>query len=620
LNVHSIFVSSHFIFLALRFPFVVLCSHSISFNVYCSDGLYHCDYCAKDLSTSLRIKCAVCPDFDLCLECFSVGAEIKPHSSDHAYRVVDNLSFPVFTLDWGADEEMLLLEGVETFGLGNWVKVAEHVGKHADDCRAHYFSVYVETTTFPAPQRSSEMDGVDIRKLIEDRRRAGAERIALARQQSAVAKRGRPVASTDKPKPSGGDAAGAAAQSSDVNIKTEDTGAAAGAGKVKQEGKQKNKKQQQQQQQHNVGSKLVTPLAGATSGNATPATSGFLPSAGGPALPGTTTATTAAGAVDGVQLIAPPSAEPGAPLMLSEAQQTGYHIKRNEFDPEYDHEAESIISELDFPEEESEEERAAKLRLIQIYNRRLDERARRYNFALSRGLVNVKRQSAIDRRRAPAERELLGRLRVIARYLPPQQWEALAENVAAEGRLRARIGQLQQYRAMGMRTFEEVETFEAIEAKKKKEVPPAAQAGKSRLQRIPVDETAMEAELASLGHVHAAAGVHSQHATIVDGRGPDGLQAWRTRRGVLLDIASLPDIEPLNAQERSLCANQRYLPAQYLCVKAEAMRIQDEKGSVSLDDMFKMPFKVSQGRTAELHEFFETAGWIVAPKSGKGNK
>ena len=536
--------------------------------------------------------------------------------------MVDNLSFPVFTLDWGADEEMLLLEGVESFGLGNWVKVAEHVGKHADDCRAHYFSVYVETDTFPVPQPSPEMEGVDIRKLIEDRRRAGAERIALARQQSAVAKRGRPVVSTDKPKPSG-DAGGAAAttagggaQNSDVLVKVEDSAGGGGAvstGKIKQEGKQKNAKKQQQQVQPHAGSKLVTPVAVTINGEATPATSAFLPSAattgGGP------------GPHDGVQLIAPPPAgEPGAPLMLSEAQQTGYHIKRNEFDPEYDHEAESIISELDFPEDEPEEERLAKLRLIQIYNRRLDERARRYNFALSRGLVNVKRQSAIDRRRAPAERELLGRLRVISRYLPQPQWEALAEGVAAEGRLRARIGQLQQYRAMGMRTFEEVEAFEAVDAKKKKEVPPAAQAGKSRLQRIPVDETAMETELATLGHVHAAAGVHSQHATIADGRGADGLQAWRTRRGVLLDIASLPDIEPLNASERSLCANQRYLPAQYLCVKAEAMRLQAEKGSVSLEDMYKMPFKVSQGRTAELHEFFEQAGWIVAPKSGKGNK
>lgn len=49
----------------------------------------------------VRIKCAVCPDFDLCLDCFSVGVEITPHQNDHAYRVMDCLSFPLFHPDWG---------------------------------------------------------------------------------------------------------------------------------------------------------------------------------------------------------------------------------------------------------------------------------------------------------------------------------------------------------------------------------------------------------------------------------------------------------------------------------------------------------------------------------------
>ena len=512
-----------------------------------------------------------------------MGAEIAPHSSDHAYRVVDNLSFPVYTLDWGADEEMLLLEGVELYGLGNWAKVGEHVGKHPDDCKAHYFEVYVETDTFPVPKPRAEMGGVDIKQLIEERRRAGAERIALARQQSAVARRGRPLGSTKAKSHGGGDGPHAGGEISEGKVKMEENGYA-GTGK---------------QAQPYGGSKLVTPVplpaqAQAVPGEATPATSAFLPPGEGGKMPAT--------------------GEAGAPLMLSEAQQTGYHLKRNEFDPEYDHEAEYIISELDFPEDEPEEERAAKLRLIEIYNRRLDERARRYNFSRSRGLVNVKRQSAIDRRRAPSERELVGRMRVVARYLPQPQWEALAEGVAAEGRLRARIAQLQQYRAMGMRTFEEVERYEAIEAKKKKEVLPAVQSGKSRLQRIPVDEPAMEAELGALGMVHAAAGVHAQHSTVAEGRGADGLQAWRTRRGVILDIAALPDIEPLNASERNLCAHQRYLPAQYLAVKAEALRMQDEQGYVSVDDLQKLPFKVSEGRMADLHEYFVSAGWVTPRK------
>jgi Myb-like DNA-binding domain/Zinc finger, ZZ type len=34
-------------------------------------GIYECDYCHTDISQVPRIRCAVCPDFDLCLECFA---------------------------------------------------------------------------------------------------------------------------------------------------------------------------------------------------------------------------------------------------------------------------------------------------------------------------------------------------------------------------------------------------------------------------------------------------------------------------------------------------------------------------------------------------------------------
>ena len=51
-------------------------------------ALYHCNYCNKDISGKIRIKCTKCPDFDLCLECFTVGAEVHPHKSNHPYRVM----------------------------------------------------------------------------------------------------------------------------------------------------------------------------------------------------------------------------------------------------------------------------------------------------------------------------------------------------------------------------------------------------------------------------------------------------------------------------------------------------------------------------------------------------
>lgn len=58
-------------------------------------ALYHCNYCNKDLSGRIRMKCVACPDFDLCVECFSVGAELTPHKSNHPYRVMVSVLLPL---------------------------------------------------------------------------------------------------------------------------------------------------------------------------------------------------------------------------------------------------------------------------------------------------------------------------------------------------------------------------------------------------------------------------------------------------------------------------------------------------------------------------------------------
>ena len=84
-----------------RLTYSYPCQQLLDHSYACCRGLYHCNYCQKDITGVVRIKCAVCPDFDLCLDCFSVGVEISPHQSDHAYRVMDCLSFPLFHPDWG---------------------------------------------------------------------------------------------------------------------------------------------------------------------------------------------------------------------------------------------------------------------------------------------------------------------------------------------------------------------------------------------------------------------------------------------------------------------------------------------------------------------------------------
>lgn len=51
----------------------------------------------------------------------------------------------------------------------------------------------------------------------------------------------------------------------------------------------------------------------------------------------------------------------------------GWHAKRFEFEPEWDNDAEVSIAEIEFKETDSPEEVQAKLRMLEIYNKRLDE-------------------------------------------------------------------------------------------------------------------------------------------------------------------------------------------------------------------------------------------------------
>ncbi|GAM16866.1 hypothetical protein SAMD00019534_000410 [Acytostelium subglobosum LB1] len=124
---------------------------------------YHCNYCQKDISQVTRIKCSICDDFDLCLECFSVGVELPPHRNDHDYHVVDNMRFPMFSEDWGVDEELLLLDAIEKYSMSSWIEISDMIGTNKShmECRIHYFTYYLDTITSPIPDTSKVLTTSD---------------------------------------------------------------------------------------------------------------------------------------------------------------------------------------------------------------------------------------------------------------------------------------------------------------------------------------------------------------------------------------------------------------------------------------------------------------------------
>ncbi|KAK8188376.1 transcriptional adapter 2 [Phyllosticta capitalensis] len=124
---------------------------------------YVCDVCSVDITSTVRIRCAssACHDYDLCVPCFADGKSSREHDPrTHSYHVIEQHSIPIFTEDWGADEELALLEGAETYGLGSWADIADHIGGYRtkDEVRDHYINTYINSSKFPLPEHASPED------------------------------------------------------------------------------------------------------------------------------------------------------------------------------------------------------------------------------------------------------------------------------------------------------------------------------------------------------------------------------------------------------------------------------------------------------------------------------
>lgn len=95
------------------------------------------------------------------MQCFANGESSHNHQpATHPFRVIEQNSVPIYDKNWGADEELLLLEGAEIYGLGSWADIADHIGgyRNKDEVREHYRKIYLESPNFPLPKRASPQD------------------------------------------------------------------------------------------------------------------------------------------------------------------------------------------------------------------------------------------------------------------------------------------------------------------------------------------------------------------------------------------------------------------------------------------------------------------------------
>ncbi|OAY41153.1 transcriptional adapter ADA2b isoform X1 [Manihot esculenta] len=406
-------------------------------------ALYHCNYCNKDITGKIRIKCVMCPDFDLCIECFSVGAEVTPHKSSHTYRVMDNLSFPLICPDWNADDEILLLEGIEMYGLGNWAEVAEHVGtKSKEMCIEHYTNIYMNSPFFPLPDMSHVV-GKNRKELLAMAKGHGEDKKGTSMLGEHTLKEESPF--------------------SPSRVKVEEMHKGGPSGRLIS----------------NINADVESGFC-----------SNSLNAAATAAIKEASKMARVKDVLSVVKVEDPQTDRSFKGKKLNSSgnegslvEASGYNPKRQEFDPEYDNDAEQLLAEMEFKDTDTEDERELKLRVLRIYSKRLDERKRRKEFILERNLLYP---NHFEKDLSPEERALCRRYDVFMRFHSKEEHEDLLQTVISEHRTLKRIQELKEARAAGCRTSAEADKY--LEDKRKREAEENSQRAKESVQVGPSNQ------------------------------------------------------------------------------------------------------------------------------------
>lgn len=133
----------------------------------------------------------------------------------------------------------------------------------------------------------------------------------------------------------------------------------------------------------------------------------------------------------------------------------GYMPLRRDFDPEYDQDAEQLIADLEFEEDDTPIEKKLKQDMLEMYESRLQERLVRKNFVIDHCIQELDRVSL--GKRPAKEKELLKQMIPFEKFFTMEEIDKLAKKVANIRELKSRINLL--------KTFDENSNFQKVENK-----------------------------------------------------------------------------------------------------------------------------------------------------------
>ncbi|KAG6334590.1 hypothetical protein ID866_4500 [Astraeus odoratus] len=549
-----------------------------------------CDSCACDLTHSVRIKCAdaVCEPgdgVDMCPACFCAGKEFGKHKRNHKYRVIVSLkredlrqmvestctqelhSHPIFSPDWGADEELLLVEGISKAGLGNWQMIAEHVGTRTkEEVEEHYNSVYIDSPNWPLPKMDVEFD-IDPDEFHQRKRRRMAVMNTTVPPPPKVPPTSAPgvhEVATFLP--------GRLEFEHELDNEAEDLVKDLEFGICLQYGGDqiiedendpdvKARTQMLEERKLNpVMSSTSQPLSNGMNGDI----NGHFPVNG-----------------DGSAIVPPKIEEP-----VVEQQSTA------EDDP-------NAEESMQPPPYENDDSLAFKLTLIEMYNQRVAKRHEAKAIMFDRGLLDYKKMQAAEKKRPKEEKDIVNRLRPFARLQTAEDYEVFVADILYEAVLRKRIQELQHYRRMGLSTAADIDKYEHDSLRR-------ITAKTSLTRDYYTSERLNQLRTGGSGRESEGRKSHERESTpkLVTGTGPP------RRAPPPLNLANSPSLHLLTPAEQALCSHLRILPKPYLIIKETLVREYARRGGKLRRREARDLVKIDVNKTSRVWDFLVQAGYL----------
>ncbi|CAN0162413.1 unnamed protein product [Ectocarpus sp. 6 AP-2014] len=593
-----------------------------------TDGM-SCDSCNKDIKFLCYIRCAECKDVvDLCVSCFFSGSEPRQHKKTHSYRVMDKLHKPIYSEGWSAVEELALADLTRKRGLGAWEEIADlkmfYRRKSEKEVNARYLDTYLATydsvlpphylreredgtveevpippthpERCPPSLRGFKLDSKEVRSRTiaelgtNPRYRYEPSWQALAKKQEMAKAAARAAAAASEGNVEGSDGIPTTGNSST-------NGAGGGGG----------------------GSSAGSDGGGGGGGAATGGEEGS--NAGGGAAAGG-----AGGEMEEVASKTTNNRRKRRRVAQSKVKEEERLIKewadklpgadlsvflplRGDFDHEHDNAAEELLANMEFRPTDHASERQLKLDVIAVYNHRLDEREKRKRFVIEHNLLDYKKQqqnNSAGRKRHKDDRELIAKLRPLARFSTPADHEELIDNLLLAKKMRMRIEQLQVYRQNGITTLAEGAEFEI--AKKKRQEELASKKHRESASYLYEGVGQGGSSTSSKANIRNIRDRNNRYSNRQKDGGGDG--GGEANNDNLLDISGAPGVEYLSPAERVLCSQLHLLPGYYLVIKNAMIQECARAGCLKKKRLPDLAV-LDTPRLNKMYDFFSTLGWVT---------